>query len=62
MGRTWGLNRINEITIKRVTNKNIVKLAPAYATLALSLLTFTALQVRTLCTRTHEPGSGDVKL
>ena len=39
-----------------------VKLAPAYAALALCLLTFTALLVWTLCTRTHEPGSGDVKL
>ena len=40
----------------------VVKLAPAYAALALSLSTVTALHVRTLCTRTHEPGSGDVKL
>ena len=39
-----------------------VKLAPTYAALALSLSTVTALHVRTLCTRTHELGSGDVKL
>ena len=39
-----------------------VKLALAYTALELGLSTFTALLVRTLCTRTHEPGSGDVKL
>ena len=39
-----------------------VKLASAYVALALGLSTFTTLLVWTLCTRTHEPGSGDVKL
>ena len=43
-------------------SKTIVKLALAYAALALSLSTVTALHVRTLCTCTHEPGSGDVEL
>ena len=42
--------------------KRFVKLASVYAALALGLLTFTALLVRTLYRRTHKPGSGDVKL
>ena len=45
-----------------VADQTRVKLARAYAALALSLSTVTALHVWTLCTRTHEPGSGDVKL
>ena len=39
-----------------------VKLASAYAALALGLSTFTTLLVRAVCTRTHGPGLGDVKL
>ena len=39
-----------------------VKLAAAYVALALGLSMFTALLIRTLCTCTHEPGLGDMKL
>ena len=39
-----------------------LKLALAFAALALGLSTFTTLLVRTLCTHMHEPGLGDVKL
>ena len=39
-----------------------VKLASVYVALALCRLTLTALLVQTLCTHTHEPSSGDVKL
>ena len=39
-----------------------VKLASAYVALALGLSTVTALLVRTLCTHTYDPSSGDVKL
>ena len=45
-----------------VLHYSVVKLAAAYAALALGLLTFTTLFVRTLYARMHELGSGDVKL
>ena len=39
-----------------------VKLAAAYVALALGLSMFIALLIRSLCTCTHEPGSGDVQI
>ena len=53
---------VTEPEIAAVSPNISVKLAVAYATFVLGLLTFTELLVWTLCARTHEPGSGGVKL
>ena len=51
-----------QINVRRSQNLLTVKLADAYVALVLGLSTFTKLLIWTLCARTHEPGSKDVKL